>query len=76
MNGIVFSSWNGGEKYPVVPAGSFSNCKLEQMNIAFVLRGRRDGAQAAAFSPPKKRKKGKKRREIIKEALGGCEVSR
>lgn len=25
---------------------SFCNCKLEQMNIAFVLPGRRDGAQA------------------------------
>lgn len=50
MNDIVFSSSNGGEKYPQVPGGSFGDCKLEQMNMAFVLRGRREGAKAAAFS--------------------------
>lgn len=47
-----------GEKYPGVPAGSFCNCKPGQMNIAFVLRGRRDGAQAAGvFLKDKKKKK-------------------
>lgn len=62
MNGIVFSSWIGGEKYPGVPAGSFCNCKPGQMNIAFVLRGRRDGAQAAGvFLRTKKKKRLKKR---------------
>lgn len=67
MNGIVFSCSNGGEKYPGGPAGSFSNCKLEQMNIGFVLCGRRDAALAASFS--------KKIKKNIKEALGGCEVA-
>lgn len=63
MNGIVFRSWNGGEKYPGVPAGSFCNCKPGQMNIAFVLRGRRDGAQAAGgfFKGQKNKKRLKKR---------------
>lgn len=49
MNGIVYNSSNGGEKYPGVPVRSFCNGKLKQMNIAFVLRGRRDGAQGADF---------------------------
>lgn len=43
---LCSGSWNGGEKCPGDPAESFCNCKLEQMNIAFVLPGRRDGAQA------------------------------
>lgn len=47
MNGIVFGSWTwwGGRKVTQeFLRGSFSHCKPEQMNIAFVLRGRRDGA--------------------------------
>lgn len=35
-----------------VPAGSFSNCKLKQMNIAFVLRCRREDAQATTTLLP------------------------
>lgn len=59
MNGIVFgkssSSSNGARKKEKErerkkcagdPAESFCKCELEQMNIAFVLPGRRDGAQA------------------------------
>lgn len=49
LNGIVLGGWDGGEQYPGVSAGRFCNCKLGQMNITFVLCGRRDGAQAAAF---------------------------
>lgn len=57
MNGIVFGnssssrSSNGArkkkkKKCPGDPAESFCKCELEQMNIAFVLPSRRDGAQA------------------------------
>lgn len=34
------------KKCPGDPAESFCKCELEQMNIAFVLPSRRDGAQA------------------------------
>lgn len=34
------------EKCPADPVESFCKCELEQMNIAFVLPGRRDGAPA------------------------------
>lgn len=51
MNRIVFGGGGGGarkekKKCPGDPAETFCKCELEQMNIAFVLPGRRDGAQA------------------------------
>lgn len=68
MNDIVFGSFRG-EKYSGVPAESFCDCEPERMNIALVLCGRRDGAQAAAFKKKKRRKK-KKIKEKLKVLTG------
>lgn len=50
MNDIVFSRSSGGEKYPEVPGGSFASCSTE-MNIAFVLRGRREQSAGSCLFP-------------------------
>lgn len=50
MNDIVFSRSSGGEKYPEVPGGSFASCSTE-MNIAFVLRGRREHSAGSCLFP-------------------------
>lgn len=65
VNDIVFDGFRG-EKYSGVPAESFCKCEPERMNIALVLCGRRDGAQAAAL---KKRRK-KKIKENLKVLTG------